>query len=228
MKVKATFLLTFTILLMMIGAGVASAYVGYLMGREALKVVTQPDTDSEQAIIDRKKPLGGSHKGLKIVEERSILVDVYNYTHQKEQSSSTESKQSSIKPIVSKTLNKPDVLIKPEYFPFTDRSGGVTIEIAQATLNGNSVMLDVNLKNEGTQAVRFLYSFLDVRDNQNRALSAIADGLPGELPPNGQNFQGKFIIPVTLLDDSQNISLTLQDYPEQKLTLQLNSIPITR
>jgi hypothetical protein len=227
MKVKVTPILTLTFLLMMIGAGVASAYIGYLMGSEALKVVTQPETDSEQA-IDRKKPLGGSHKGLKIVEEQTILVDVYNYIHQKEPSSGLEDRQSSVKPIVSETANKSDAPIKPEYFPFTDRSGGVTMEIAQAKLDGNSIMLDVNLKNEGTQAVRFLYSFLDVRDDRNRALSAIADGLPGELPPNGQNFQGKFIIPVTLLDNSQKISLTLQDYPEQKLTLQLNSIPISR
>jgi hypothetical protein len=227
MKVKVTSILILTILLMMIGAGVASAYIGYLMGREALKVVTQPETDSEQA-IDRKKPLGGSHKGLKIVEERTILVDVYNYIYQKEPTADEEDRQSAVKPIVSEVANQPDVIIKPESFPFTDRAGGVTMEIAGAKLDGNSIVLNVNLKNEGTQAVRFLYSFLDVRDDRNRALSAIADGLPGELPPNGQNFQGKFIVPITLLDNAQKISLTLQDYPEQKLTLQLSSIPIAR
>lgn len=226
MKSKVTFLLILAILLMMLGAGTASAYIGYLMGREALKVVTQPDTDSEQA-IDRKKPLGGSHKGLKIIEEKSILIDVYNYTHQKEQSSSGMEEQSFAKPL-AETVTKPSLPIKPEFFPVKDQSGNVTMEVAQAKLEGNSVMLDVNLKNEGSQAVRFLYSFLDVRDEQNRPLSAIADGLPGEIPPNGQTFQGKFIIPVTLLNNSRNISLTLKDYPEQKLTLQLNSIPITR
>ena len=226
MKLKVTLLLIFATLLMMLGAGGASAYIGYLMGREALKVVTQPDTDSEQT-IDGKKPLGGSHKGLNIVEEQTILVNVYNRIHQKENSSSSQ-KQSLRNVDGLKRSEGTNNVIKPDYFPLRDRSGDVTMEISQARIEGNSVILDVNLKNESSEPVRFLYSFLDVRDENNRPLSAIADGLPGELPANGKNFAGKFIIPVTLIDNSQNISLTLQDYPEQKLTLKLESIPVVK
>ena len=212
----------FVILLMMLGAGGASAYIGYLMGREALKAVTQPDTDSEQT--NDKKPVGGSHKGLNIIQEKTVLVNVYDFIHQKQTPSDRE--QSSIER--NKTSEKPNNLIKPEYFPLTHQSGGVTMEIAQARREGNSVTLSVNLKNESTAAVRFLYSFLDVRDEQNRPLSAIADGLPGEIPPNGEIFQGRFMIPMILLDNSQNVSLTLKDYPEQKLKLELSSIPISQ
>lgn len=218
MKLKITISLVFVVLLMMLGAGGASAYIGYLMGREALKVVTQPDTDSEQS-SEREKPPGGSHKGLTIIEEKAVLVDVYNHIHQ----NSSDREQSSIED----TLNKSDKAIQPAYFPLQHQSEGVTMEIAQAKREGNSVALSVNLKNESPKAVRFLYSFLDVRDDRNRPLSAIAEGLPGEIPPNGEIFQGRFIIPVILLDNSRNISLTLRDYPEQKLKLELSSIPIT-
>ena len=219
------------ILLMMLGAGGASAYMGYLMGREALKAVTQPDIDSEQT--NEKKPVGGSHKGLKIIEEKTVLINVYDFIHQKQDSSYRE--QSLIEP--DNTPQKPNNLIKPESFPLSHHSGGVTMEIAQAKREGNSVTLNVNLKNESNAAVRFLYSFLDVRDEQNRPLSAIsllarccaiADGLPGEIPPNGKIFQGQFMIPIILLDNSQNVSLTLKDYPEQKLKLELTSIPIAQ
>ena len=219
MKLKVTLSLVFAILLMMLGAGGASAYIGYLMGREALKVVTQPDTDSEQS-SERKKPPGGSHKGLTIIEEKTVLVDVYNHIHQ----NSSDREQS----LIENTPNKPDKPIKSAYFPLRHQSGGVTMEIAQAKREGNSVALSVNLKNESTKAVRFLYSFLDVRDERDRPLSAIAEKLPREIPPNGEVFRGKFIIPVILLDNSRNISLTLRDYPEQKLKLELTSIPVTQ
>ena len=81
MKVRVNFWLTIFLFLMMLLAGVASSYVGYFLGREALKVVTQPDINSED--VSRDKPLGGKHKGLKIIKEKDILTKVYNLTHSK-------------------------------------------------------------------------------------------------------------------------------------------------
>lgn len=89
-------------------------------------------------------------------------------------------------------------------------------------------MLNVRLKNEGGDAVRFLYSFLNVTDNQGRALSAITDGLPGELPATGEEFSGTVSIPSALLEDAKTLSLTLTDYPDQKLQLKMSEIPIAR
>ena len=82
MNLKSTLLLIGILFLMMLAGGSASAYIGYLMGREALKVVTQPDISSEQS-LDQKKPLDSSHKGLKIIKEREILINVYNYIESK-------------------------------------------------------------------------------------------------------------------------------------------------
>ncbi len=224
MNWKFTLLMLSAVLLIMLGAGGASAYIGYLMGREALKVVTQPDTETETK-IDRKKPFGGAHKGLKIIDEQTVLIEIYNRKHQSENPSS--SKPAS-KVASDNSQSKPVDSIQPDKFPFQDRSQGVTMEVTQARLQGNSLMLSVNLRNEGTSAARFLYSFLDVRDANNRPLSAIADGLPVELPADGQEFSGQFIIPTTLLDNSPTISLSLQDYPDQKIDLNLNSIPVTQ
>ena len=225
MNLKVTLLLLSAVLLLMLGAGGASAYIGYLMGREALKVVTQPDTDSERN-LNSQKPLGGSHKGLNILDERTILVNVYDHIYQKRNFPYQE--QSLTKTKAAQPIKQKDSLIKPDSFPLQDKSQEVTLAISQAKIEGNSVVLDVNFRNESSQPVRFLYSFLDLRDEENRPLSAIADGLPGEIPPDSKNYKGKFIIPMTLLNNSQQISLSLQDYPEQRLTLQINSIPIAR
>ena len=225
MNLKVTLLFLLAALLLMLGAGGASAYIGYLMGREALKVVTQPDTDSERN-LSSQKPIGGSHKGLNIIEERTILVNVYDHIYQKR--SFPYQEQSLTSTTVNASKAQKDSSIKPQNFPLTDKSQGVSLEISQAKIEGSSVVLDVNLKNESSQAVRFLYSFLDLRDEDNRPLSAIADGLPGEIPPDGKSYAGEFIIPVTLLNNSQQISLSLQDYPEQRLTLQIDAIPVAR
>ena len=226
MNLKFTLLLIGTILLMMLAGGVASAYIGYLMGREALKVVTQPDINSEPS-REQQKPLGGEHKGLKIITEREILINVYNYIQAKKKGSSFI-EQSPIQSPKSTNLSSHYNSAKSRAFPISHQVGGVTLEVSQAEREGNSLTLNVNMKNEGSESIRFLYSFLDVRDDQGRPLSAIPDGLPGQLPANGKNFSGKLRIPLILLNNSQNISLTLTDYPEQNLKLTLKRIPISR
>lgn len=62
---------------MMLLAGAASSYIGYFMGSQALKVVTQPDVNSRDRTLNQK-PLGGKYKGLKIIKEEDILRKVYN------------------------------------------------------------------------------------------------------------------------------------------------------
>ena len=227
---QSTFLLIFVLLLMMFAGGSASAYIGYLMGREALKVVTQPDTNSQES-VSKAKAGSGSHKGLKIIEEQEILVQVYDHIYrQTKKNQSNNSQQSYTKSkssLVNNNESKQETIISG-FVPIRDSSGGVTIEVSQAKFQGSSLILGVNLKNESSNSVRFLYNFMDVRDDQNRPLSTITEGLPGELPPNGKKFQGHLIVPLSLLNNSRNISLTLKDYPEQELELKLEKISITR
>ncbi len=227
---QSTFLLIFVLLLMMLAGGSVSAYIGYLMAGEALKVVTQPDTNSQES-VSKAKVGSGSHKGLKIIEEQEILVQVYDHIYrQTKKNQSNNSQQSFTKSkssLVNNNESKQETILSG-FVPIRDSSGGVTIEISQAKFQGSSLILGVNLKNESSKSVRFLYNFMDVRDDQNRPLSTITEGLPGELPPNGKKFQGHLIVPLSLLNNSRNISLTLKDYPEQELELKLEKISITR
>ncbi|MBE9043726.1 hypothetical protein IQ255_04770 [Pleurocapsales cyanobacterium LEGE 10410] len=75
MKIRVNLWLTVFLFLLMLVAGGASSYVGYFMGREALKVVTQPDANSGDHTRNQK-PLGGKHKGLKIIAEQDVLLQV--------------------------------------------------------------------------------------------------------------------------------------------------------
>lgn len=77
MKIRVNLWLTIFLFLMMLVAGIVSAYVGSFMGREALKVVTQPDINFDDE-TKNQKPLGGEYKGLKIIKEQDILVKMYN------------------------------------------------------------------------------------------------------------------------------------------------------
>lgn len=81
MKMRVNLWLTVFLFLMMLVAGLASSSIGYFMGREALKVVTQPEISTEGR--HDQKPKGGKHKGLNIVKEQDILVKVYNLVNTK-------------------------------------------------------------------------------------------------------------------------------------------------
>jgi hypothetical protein len=224
MKLNSTVLLTLTILVMMLAAGSVSAYIAYLMGSQALRGVTQPDVSSTKK-LNKKKEVNTSYKGLNLIDEKKILVNVYNQINGKENEENDQSlREEKNSPKFTEKQND----IKNASFPITDTNQGVTLAVLKAQRQGSSILLDVNLKNEGTESVRFLYSFLDVRDDRGRILSVITDNLPGELPPNGKTFTGSLKIPTVLLNDAKNISVTLTDYPDQELELKLPEIPVVR
>ena len=128
-------------------------------------------------------------------------------------------------PALKTTLVEKDIF-QPG-FPVTSHNQGVTLQVLSARYSGGALQLKVNFKNEGSKTVRFLYSFLDVTDDQGRTLSTNTEELPGELPPNGKTFSGIVSIPTTLLNDVKKLSLTLTDYPDQQLLLQMSNIPVS-
>jgi hypothetical protein len=224
MKLRFTLMLTLSLFTMMLIAGGVSTYLGFLMGSEALKVVTQPDVNLEDK-PDSNKHLGGVYKGLNIIDEKDILVKVYDYIYTKEHGSPPPQAEATESSDATEQVRSTSLSIKGN-FPITNQDRGVTLAVSKAQLQGTSLLLDLGLKNESSQSVRFLYSFLDVKDDRGRSLSAIPDGLPGELPANGENFNGTLRIPRALLEGASNISLSLTDYPEQKIVLKLNKIPV--
>ena len=225
MKFRVSLWLTITLFVMMLSAGIASGCLGYYMGREALKAVTQPDVSSEDPLV-KSKPVGGKYKGLKIVNEKAILLKVYNHIHNKDQNRRSH-QQVPLKNKANLVERQSEKKINSSLFPLSNQSEGVTLKVENAEFQGGSLLLNLSLKNEGKETVSFLYSFLDVRDDRARPLSAIPDRLPGDLPANGELYSGVLRIPKVLLENTKYISLTMTNYPERTLELKLPQIPIS-
>lgn len=237
MKFNSTVALTLILLAMMLGAGFVSAMWGFTLGHEALKGVTQPDVRPTKKLADNQQTSLGK-EGVPILREEDILTNVNAYMNGKGEQPKTDNKDAQANNSrKSETEEKPS----PEAFsteasftstdsklnlPIKSQDRGVTLEVRSANQQGGSLLLNVSLKNEGENAVRFLYSFLNVTDDQGRALSAITEGLPGELPANGEEFSGTVSIPTALLENAKKLSLTLTDYPDQKLQLKMSEIPV--
>lgn len=248
MKLNSTVALTLILLAMMLGAGFVSAMWGFTLGHEALKGVTQPDVRPIKDIAEKQKAASGK-EGLTILREEDILTKVNEYI----KNSAKQAKEAKIDNKESKAEDKdeqannsqpqPDDQPSPDEstpqatlastnssikLPLKSEDRGVSLEIRSATQQGGSLLLNVTMKNQGAGAVRFLYSFLNVTDEQGRALSAITEGLPGELPPDGQEYTGTVSIPSALIENAKKLSLTLTDYPDQKLQLKMTEIPVVR
>lgn len=221
---NSSIVLTLSLLALMFGAGSSSASWGFKLGREALKGITQPDTRPANNLTGAKGN-SGRREEVVLLQEDKIIKNVKNIvlnggiveekTAKKEDSQKQQAKAKSS-----------EVTQSQQNFPIVSSDAGVVLEVNDIRRWGNSLVLDVNLKNEGDRAVRFLYSFLNITDEQGRVLSASTEDLPGELPPNGRRYYGIITIPTTLLDNAKEISLELTDYPAQKLNLKMSKIKI--
>lgn len=234
MKINRTLKLTLLLLLVMSGAGTASAFIAYQMGSEALQGVSQPENNPTKKLGDGSKK-STEPTEFKPIDEKTILIKVYDHTHKKNKAAASKKDKDSKNSQEDKTSQSVDN--NPENsppsqtvanLPLQANDQGVKLEIQEASNEGTSLSFKVNLQNQGATPIKFLYSFLEVKDNQGRALSAITEGLPQELPPNSEKFMGKVKIPTALVNDSQTLSFNLTDYPDQKLQLNIAQIPVIR
>lgn len=228
MKLNLTVVFTLTLLTLMAVAGAVSAKIGFQLGHAALKDVTQPEVHNTRQLRDRKGTLQPG--AVTMLPEEDILTSVNKWIESKGKHPKPEKPQEEKK----KSVTKPQKPVKKDRsaeatqpgFPIATQNQGVQLEVVSAHYSGGSLLMKVNFKNEGTKNVRFLYSFLSVADDQGRALSATTEGLPEDLPANGQSFSGTVSIPINSLGDVKKISMTLTDYPDQQLHLQVAEIPI--
>lgn len=228
MGFNSTVMLTVALLTMMFGAGFVSSSYGYKLGRAALKEITQPDVRPNN-LSGQKKTLTRKTE-VKLLQEKDILTNVKKVMEGKDvepvaKTASNNKPAQKPTPEAQKAETKPTAADKSR-FPIVSRDGGVTLEVTSARRNSNSLLLDVSLKNEGNQSIRFLYSFLNVADDKGRALSASVEDLPGQLEPNRSAYTGTVSIPTALLENAKELSMSLTDYPDQKLQLKLSGIPV--
>lgn len=218
MKVNSTVALTFTLLALMLGAGIFTATWGYAIGREALKGITQPD--SRPTNKGTAKNSSGREE-LAILKEEDIIKSVKEKMNTTSRAGSPQAS-----PSASPQAKSDAGAVKAAKLPILARSNNVAMEVTGIRKQGDAMMLDVALKNDGAQGVKFLYSFLNVTDDKGRLIVAETTGLPSELPAKSDRFTGTISIPASMLDDAQKLTLQLSDYPDQKLQLKMADIPI--
>jgi hypothetical protein len=227
MKINPTVILTLLLLGMMFGAGTTSAKWGLTLGTEALKEITQPEISPTRNRKENEEHLKGEQ--ISFLTEPQILERVKaiqngNVPAETDPKPKAEEKKSEPTPEPEK--EKAAEPKKAEgNFPIVGQDQDVTLTVDSVEKQGNWLLLNVSLKNDSYRSVQFLYSFLNVTDERGRVLSATTDGLPGELPANQQKYSGTIKISTALLDDAQTLSLTLTDYPDQKLQLKISEIP---
>ncbi|MDM3849011.1 MAG: hypothetical protein PT119_03280 [Aphanizomenon gracile PMC627.10] len=229
MRINTTVLLTLILLTLMLGAGSASGFLGFTLGSMALKGVTTPD-GRPVTKLNSNKANNPQEESVAFLKEEDILETVKSRINDKKKGNKPDkSEEEEIK--VTKPQPKETPVVEETSqpgFPVTAESEGVTMSVKSIRYSGGDLLLKVNMQNKGDESVRFLYSFLDITDDKGRTLSAITEGLPAELPAKGAEFKGTISIPTVLLDDVKQISLSLTDYPAQKLKLQLSDIPVEK
>lgn len=230
---NSTVVMTVVLLVLMFGAGLFSSSWGYQLGREALKEITQPDVRPSN--LTGKKESTPRKEGVVMLKEGDILASVKKRIQGKDEeaaatetASSTDQPSPKPEPLEQVPEQKPSPQPPKSVFPLVSRDGGVTLEVTSANRTGSSLRLKVSLKNESDRSVRFLYSFLNVTDDKGRALSASVEDLPGQLPPDSKVYVGTVTIPTALLDNANQLALSLTDYPDQKLQLKMPEIPIVK
>ncbi len=231
MKIKPAAILSVTLLFTMLGTGTASGWYSYKMGHEALKGVSQPDVNPTQKLTDQEN-VSEDLQEFTPLDEQKIITQVTGQIKQKQNKSksidSDKTKAKTTEKPKPKDANAENQTPNPVQLPYSVKDQGVTLEVEDVKQMGGAVVLEISLQNEGKAEVKFLYSFLDVKDQQGRPLSPITDGLPETLPPNREKFAGQIRIPMNVSDKEQTISLNLTDYPDQKLQLKLDNIPVVR
>ena len=226
MKLNTTVVLTLVLLILMLGAGYVSAIWGFAVGYEALKGVTQPDAHPTSKI--KRKHKSQQQGAVVMLKEEDILATVKARIEGKGKKAGQELRQQKDKQSSLEAMHLAQLEPRSSGFPIANKNQGVTLEVLSARFSGGALQMKVNFKNEGDRTVKFLSSFLDVTDDKGRALSVNTEGLPGELPPNGKTFSSTVSISTALLDDVKRLSMTLTDYPEQQLRLQMLDIPVKR
>lgn len=230
MKISTPILLTATLLLFMAGAGGASGWIGYRMGYEALKGVSQPDVSPSQKLTQQRPDGTSPETEVQIILNEQDLIEqaekiIQGQTPAPPQAAANEAETEATEAAAEEADLVSD---RADFQTLQTRDRGVSLSVVDAREEGNDYVLEVSLKNEEAEEVQFLYSFLEVRDQEGRPLSAITEGLPGELPATGEWFSGTVRIPVELLENTEQLSLSLTDYPDQQLQLSLAEIPLVR
>lgn len=216
MKLNSTVAFTLILLACMSAIGTVSGALGYSFGRSALKGVTQP---AISPILGGTISSGG-RENTGFLKEAEILRRVKEQTSGGAKAADTPKNSPTSK---SESQANRD---RDQPFPIQTEDQGVSLAIQSVQRQEDALRLDVTMENQGSESVQFLYTFLDITDEQGRSLTAITKGLPTELKPDGETVKGTISLPLASLENVKQLSLSLTDYPNQELRLKLSKIPV--
>ena len=233
MKINPTVILTLALLGMMFGAGSVSARWGLKLGTDALKEITQPEISPTSKRDAAQKGLIRG-QGIVFLQEKNVVKNIKAVMEGKAPAEPAKPKQ----PPKSVETKAPETAAKPApaqnqppavdpRFPIQNQDEDVTMTVRSVKKEGDNLVLDVTLKNNGTRAVQFLYSFLNVAEDGGKNLSATTQGLPSELPSDGKVYGGKVNLPMSVVEKAKKLSLILTDYPDRQVELKIDEIPVT-
>ncbi len=226
MRINSAVVFTFILLSLMVGAGVVSSAWGYRLGREALKGITQPDTRPTNNMARRNSTGEGT---LVFLKESDILAEVQARMDGKTGPITAQrQQQAQQQAAAAPATTEESTTASSEKLPLKAEDRGVTFEIEDVRRQGATLILDVKMQNTGVEPFEFLYSFMNVTNENGQSLSVSTEGLPTEIEPESPVFAGEVRVPADLLQNSKSLSLTLTDYPDQRLRLQLNDIPVVQ
>ncbi|MFN4279388.1 hypothetical protein [Thermosynechococcus sp.] len=199
-----------------------TAFIGYHLGRESLRGVSQPVVNP---ILGSAVNANGQTQG-----ERSPILDEAQIIAQTKARIAEMTEGSGDREIAPAptTPSEPQATEAEanRTLPIVAEDKGVRLEISHVDTIGQDLALHISLKNDSSQGVQFIYTFLEIKNDKGDLLSALTEGLPTELPPGSDLVKGTILIPKSLLGDTKTMTLRLASYPNQDVQLQAANIPV--
>ncbi|NJN76047.1 MAG: hypothetical protein HC796_07350 [Synechococcaceae cyanobacterium RL_1_2] len=195
-EINSTISVSIMVMLMILGAGAYTGYFAYTVGTKSLEAVNEPESNPSKKLAAANNA-ERVEKGFVIIPENEIILrntkqmkglktEPLPSSQTKSEPSPTNQEQDGLTGSSSSDGATPDQEqgenIASASLPLSTEDQGVRLTVENIKKLNNSLTMEVTLVNKTSKEVRFLYSFLDVRDDKGLSLSAIADGLPGQLP----------------------------------------------
>ncbi|MBC7880161.1 MAG: hypothetical protein H7Y37_02410 [Anaerolineae bacterium] len=204
--------------LILVGGSLASV-AGYHFGQNALADVTAPHSP----VTDKRKLLGKS-QGL--LRETDILGSLTNLPEVADAPDLTQDELLEQQEDIA--ASDPSVATIKVGARSTDQE--VTLIVDTISWQGTNLVLQVTMQNKSYHPTRFSYSpfggLLVVNDDQGHTLRTFTDGLPTELPDDRELYKGSIQVSANEIPNARSINVSLTDYPERELQLNIKGIPI--
>lgn len=197
--------------------------VGYVFARQSLKGITQPATNpflKESDDLDRRP-----RQGADFLNEKDLIAKVKSQTSGA--NIAKEKQKTAPKPKKPKSSDsKEDKTSQPKSLPLKVNNQGMNFEVKSLSREDDTLLLNVALQNSSDKTIQFVYTFLDITDEQGQALFSEIRGLPTEFKPKGEIFFGTIKILDVPPETVEKISISLNDYPDQKVKFDIQNIPV--